>query len=66
MTAAPITIGADDFVVKALEQMENNRPKLILVLPYQCASVDLQVWHGLHQIIDGFHLREKRFQLIKG
>ena len=35
------------------------------MLPYERASVDAQVWHALHQIVDGFHLREKRFQLIK-
>ena len=35
------------------------------VLPFEWVSVDLQVWHGLHQIIDGFDLREKRFQLIE-
>ena len=35
------------------------------VLPVERASVDLQVWHGLHQIVDGFDLREKWFQLIK-
>lgn len=36
------------------------------VLPYRCASVDLQIWHGFHQIVDGLDLYEKRFQLIKG
>ena len=35
------------------------------VLLCQHASVDVQVWHFFHQIIDGFDLREKRFQLIK-
>ncbi len=33
------------------------------VLPFERASVD--VWHALHQIVDGFDLREKWFQLIK-
>ena len=35
------------------------------MLPYEHSSVDAQVWHALHQIVDGFDLREKRFQLIK-
>ena len=62
----PITIDVNDFVVKALEQLEDNRRKPIFVLPFQRASVDLQVWHGLHQIVDGFDLGEKWFQLIEG
>ena len=36
------------------------------VLPFQRTSVDAQLWHAFHQIIDGFDLREKRFQLIEG
>ena len=35
------------------------------VLPCQQASVDLQVWHSFHQIIDGFDLRQKWLQLIE-
>ena len=33
MTADPITVRFDVLVVKALEQMENNRRKAISVLP---------------------------------
>ena len=36
------------------------------VLPFQRASVDAQVWHAFHQIVDGFDLGQKRFQLIEG
>ena len=35
------------------------------VLPCQQASVDVQVWHSFHQIIDGFDLRQKWLQLIE-
>ena len=35
------------------------------LLPCQQASVDVQVWHSFHQIIDGFDLRQKWLQLIK-
>ena len=35
------------------------------VLSFQRASVDAQFWHAFHQIVDGFDLGEKRFQLIK-
>ena len=34
-------------------------------LPINTASVDLQRWHSLHQIIDGFYLRQKWLQLIE-
>ena len=36
------------------------------VLPFQRASVDAQGWHAFHQIVDGFDLGQKRFQLIEG
>ena len=35
------------------------------VLLCQHASVDVQVWHSFHQIIDGFDLRQKWLQLIE-
>ena len=35
------------------------------VLPFQRASVNAQLLHAFHQVIDGFDLGEKRFQLIK-
>ena len=35
------------------------------VLPCQQASVDVQVWHSFHQIIDGFDLCQKWLQLIE-
>ena len=35
------------------------------VLPFQRASVDAQLWHAFHQIVDGFDLRQKWLQLIK-
>ena len=35
------------------------------VLPCQQASIDVQVWHSFHQIIDGFDLRQKWLQLIE-
>ena len=34
-------------------------------LPVNNASVDLQRWHSLHQIVDGFDLRQKWLQLIE-
>ena len=34
-------------------------------LPVKNASVDLQRWHSLHQIVDGFDLRQKWLQLIE-
>ena len=35
------------------------------VLPRQHSSIDNQGWQALHQIVDGFDLRKKRFQLIE-
>jgi arabinose-5-phosphate isomerase len=51
MTADPITVHSDVLVVKALEQMENNRRKPISVLPVVGDNKQLIGLLRLHDLV---------------
>jgi arabinose-5-phosphate isomerase len=51
MTADPITVRSDVLVVKALEQMENNRRKAISVLPVLADNKHLMGLLHLHDLV---------------
>ena len=51
MTADPITVHSDVLVVKALEQMENNRRKAISVLPVVGDNKQLMGLLRLHDLV---------------